>query len=446
MPVFTDKNHLKVTASSETSVRELERFGDALLGFSTDADCILELADNDPDCPIAQAYAAQFYASADTREGIKGAQKYMKRALELQKFAQPREQAIIQTAQHWCNTERRSGAKVMDQVLEDHPSDIISSKWAQALHFDTGNAPGILRAPLMVADANKDNAYLHGMLAFGYEECHLLNDAERSVHNAMNIQRNEPWAHHAMAHINEGRNTLDKGIDFMMGVSDTWQGLSSFMTTHNWWHVCLFLIDLNRADEALAYFDDVVWAYNQSCVQDQINAVSLLYRLERVGVDVGDRWNKVAVKIASNCHDQVSVFLDFHYLYALARADHPETTAMMERMIERENTVSADERVAWQNVAIPAAPGIVALAKGDYKTAVHQLGLARPFLQSMGGSHAQRDLVALFNIDALRGAHEWERVQQVLSQRYRARPQVSWIRNQLSDAYDKLGLAQVMKA
>ncbi len=442
MPVFVDKNDLDVSAASESSVAELDRFGTALLAFSDDVDCIIALADADPDCALAQAYAAQFYASGETRESLQQSRSYMTRAKALSAGALPREQAIIRAAEHWCRTERNAAANILEQVLDDHPNDIVTAKWAQALHFDTGNPAGILRAPLKVKDACRHDAHLQGMLAFGYEECHLLDEAERAVEKALSIQRKEPWAHHAMAHVNEARNRVDDGIRFMMDVSDTWTGLTSFMTTHNWWHVCLFLIDLNRADEALDYFDSVVWATNQDCVQDQINAISLLYRLERTGVDVGERWQDIAEKILKNTKSQVSVFLDFQFLYALARADHRETIPMMERMIERAETASEDERAAWLDVAVPAAPGIVALARRDHKTAVHQIGLARPFLQCIGGSHAQRELVSLFFIDALRGAGEWSRVQQILSIRHRARPRASWIKSQLNEAYHNLGLGE----
>lgn len=445
MPVYIDQHDLDVTASCDRSLRELERFGDALLGFSQDAECIVALADTDPDCPVAQAYAAQFFASADTRAGMRDAQKYLDRARTLAPTALPRERGIISAAEYWCASQRRSAAAVLEQVLDDHPTDIISAKWAQSLHFDTGNPAGILRAPLKVADACDANAYLHGMLAFGYEECHLLNEAERAVHRALGIRRSEPWAHHAMAHINEARNTMDDGIRFMMDVSDTWTGLTSFMTTHNWWHVCLFLIDLDRAGEALELYDRSVWGMNRGCVQDQINAISLLCRLERIGIDIGARWEDVAAHVERNSHDQVSVFLDLQFLYALARARPDEARKMQARMEDRAATIAGEERAPWQDVALPAAMGVIALADGDFAAAAHHLGLARPFLQSIGGSHAQRELLTLFYIDALRGAGQWERVQQILSQRHRARPRTSWIRNQLHDAYANLGLAEAIE-
>ena len=65
------------------------------------------------------------------------------------------------------------------------------------------------------------------------------------------------------------------------------------MYTHNWWHLALFLIDLDRGDEALALYDARVGRV-EGFSEDQINAVSLLARLELRGVDVGDRWADVA--------------------------------------------------------------------------------------------------------------------------------------------------------
>ncbi|WP_299847819.1 tetratricopeptide repeat protein [uncultured Roseovarius sp.] len=444
MPIWTDKHDLQVTASSEQTVQTLDQFGDGLLGFTTQVDIIVDLADTDHDCPVAQAYAAQFFASAETADGMQKAQAYLSRAKALAPHALPREQAIIQAAEHWCKTERRSAAKVLEQVLDDHPTDIITAKWAQALHFDTGNPAGILRAPLKVAAACDANPYLHGMLAFGYEECHLLDDAERAVHRAVSLNRAEPWAHHAMAHVNEARNTMDVGIQFMMDVSDTWTGLTSFMTTHNWWHVCLFLIDLDRGHEALDIYDQTIWALNQNCVQDQINGISLLYRLERIGLDVGNRWHGLAAQVAANASSQVSVFLDFQFLYALARAEHSDAPKMVDRMIARADTASEDEKVAWVRVAAPAASGVLALANKDYVTAAQQFAQALPFLQCIGGSHAQRDLFELFYLDALRGSEQWAPAQQILAMRHLGRPGVSWLKTQLQEAYDNLGLGQVL--
>lgn len=49
-------------------------------------------------------------------------------------------------------------------------------------------------------------------------------------------------------------------------------------------------------------------------------------------------------------------------------------------------------RRSWIEVAIPAARGMVAHAKGDFHTTVAELKPVLPRLHEIGGSHAQRVL------------------------------------------------------
>ena len=79
----------------------------------------------------------------------------------------------------------------------------------------------------------------------------------------------------------------------------------------------------------LRLYDRQVWGVVKDYSQDQINAVSLLARLELAGVDVGDRWQDVASHLAARLHDHVLPFLDVQYLYGLARAGRPEADALL---------------------------------------------------------------------------------------------------------------------
>jgi hypothetical protein len=55
-------------------------------------------------------------------------------------------------------------------------------------------------------------------------------------------------------------------------------------------------------------------------------------------------------------------------------------------------TINPFLRQRWIEVAIPAARGMVAHAKGDFHTAIAELKFALPRLHEIGGSHAQRVL------------------------------------------------------
>ena len=52
--------------------------------------------------------------------------------------------------------------------------------------------------------------------------------------------------------------------------------------------------------------------------------------------------------------------------------------------------------------------------------------------------------MTLFYIDALRGAGRWEKVQQLLVGRQRARAKTSWIKEQLREAYFNLNLSDAV--
>ena len=216
------------------------------------------------------------------------------------------------------------------------------------------------------------------------------------------MDRRDPWAHHAIAHCLEARGKMTEGVAFLESVSDTWEGCNSFMYTHNWWHLALFLIDLDRTDEALALFDRRVWGVWKEFSEDQINAVSLLARLELRGVDVGPRWADVASYLKPRLHEHFSPFLDLHYLYGLARAgEQSAVTEMLASLEDRAENAKPFEREAWADCAVPAAHGLAAYAKGDAAEAARLLGQAMPHLQPIGGSIAQRALFGAIHLDAL---------------------------------------------
>jgi hypothetical protein len=187
----------------------------------------------------------------------------------------------------------------------------------------------MLRMALAALPAAGDVPYLHGMLAFAWEQCHLLAQAEAAARHAIHLRRKEPWAHHALAHVMLTQGRIREGQAFMADVSDTWTGLNSFMVTHNWWHQALFALELDDHAEALRLYDTQVWGVVKDYSQDQINAVSLLARLELAGVDVGERWHDVATHLAARVQDHVLPFLDLQYLYGLARAGRPEADTLL---------------------------------------------------------------------------------------------------------------------
>lgn len=390
---------------------------------------------------IVQAYCAALHMFAETADAPASARPYLERAQAAAPQSTEREQRFVAAVAAWVDGDVPRAIALHEEQARLHPRDLVSLKLGQYHLFNRGDSPGMLRLALRVLPATADVPYLHGMLAFAWEQCHFLEQAEASARHAIALRRKEPWAHHALAHVMLTQGRLAEGHAFLQDMAGTWTGLNSFMVTHNWWHQALFALDLDRAEEVLAIHDDHVWAEAKDYSQDQVNAVSLLARAELAGIDVGDRWSELGDYLARRAHDHVLPFLDLQYLYGLARAGRErEADAWLAAIESHALARRGEDAVMWQRVCVPAARGLLAHARGDWKTAVEALGHALPRMIEVGGSHAQRDLFAQVHLDAMiRGGH-LAGAQNILQPLVRAQPESLRLRRQGQRLYAALGL------
>ena len=431
-----------VTLDGEAALAGVNDFVMGLLASEARAVNVLATAASD-DSPLVQACAAAVHMFAESREGPPNARPFLARAQARAHEASEREQRFIAAIAAWIEGDIDRAIALHEEQARVAPRDLASIKLGQYHLFNRGDSPGMLRLALAALPHAAEVPHLHGMLAFAWEQCHALEQAEASARRAIGMKRKEPWAHHALAHVMLTQGRLREGHEFLASVADTWTGLNSFMVTHNWWHQALFAIELDRPEEALALCDQRVWGVAKDYTQDQINAVSLLARLELAGCDVGPRWQELAGYLAGRTHDQVLPFLDLQYLHGLARAGRPEAAVLM-RQIEARAAQPAGDAAVWQQVALPAARGLLAHAQGDHAAAVDALGLALPRLLEIGGSHAQRDLFEQVHLDALMRSGRLTGAQHLLQQRCRAQPESLRLRRQALALYAQLGLGPVV--
>jgi len=153
----------------------------------------------------------------------------------------------------------------------------------------------------------------------------------------------------------------------------------------------------------------------------------------------------VADHVAQRGADTTSPFLTLQYLHALARVSRPEAETLLQAIAERAETPTHDQ-VAWAEVALPAAQGIVSLSRGDPARAERALGRALPRLREIGGSHAQRDFFEQLHLDALLKAGNLSAAQQVLELRRGFDPDGGPLNRQLARVYTALGLPDQAQA
>lgn len=438
----TDALGNPVTLQDAASLAPLNDFVEGFIASEARAVNVLQAA-GDPSA-IVQATCAALHMFAETGDAPAQARPFIERAQAAAPRASEREQRFVAAVAAWVAGDLPRAIALHEEQARAFPRDLASLKLGQYHLFNRGESPGMLRLALLALPAAADVPYLHGMLAFAWEQCHFLEQAEASARQAIALRRKEPWAHHALAHVMLTQGRLAEGHAFMQEMSPTWTGLNSFMVTHNWWHQALFALDLGHEDEVLAIYDRHVWAEVKEYSQDQVNAVSLLARAELAGMDVGGRWQDLGAYLARRGHDHVLPFLDLQYLYGLARAGHTEAARAWLASIEvHALALEGDEALVWQRVCVPAARGLLAHATGDWKTVVEGLGHALPRLVEIGGSHAQRDLFAQVHLDAMVKAGHLAGAQNLLQPQLRAQPESRRLRRQAAQLYAALGLPDV---
>jgi len=428
-----------VSAGSPETLAGIDDFILGFLAYQPRAANIIAAAEGAPDHCLANAYAAMLWMFLESPEAPDHAAPFVARALAASERATPREAMAARLVAAWAANDIPGVVTLAEAIAREYPRDLVAIKIGQYHAFNHGDAVGMLRLGLHALPAGAELPYVHGMVAFGYEQCHLMAEAEGAARRALEIEPSDPWAHHALAHVMLTQGRIDEGITFLESVADHWAGLNSFMRSHNWWHLALFYISRNRIDDALASYDAHVWGIMKTYSQDQVGAVSLLARLELAGIDVGDRWADVADHIAARGADTVNPFLTLQYLYALARTDRTEADLMMDAIRARAAT-PAHDRAAWAEVALPAAEGILAHQRGNFPQAVSRLGQSLPRMAEIGGSHAQRDLFEQIHLDALIRAGQTSAAQQVLEMRRTYDPDGVPINRVLGRVYEDAGL------
>ena len=444
-----DAHGAPTTTAEASALAGIDDFVTGFVGYHPRSANILAAAEAHPDSALANILAGFLWMFLERPEAPAKAEPWRARAAACTGL-NARERGLLALLEAWQARDARRALAIAEAVLAEHPEDLATLKLGQYHAFNLGDAPSMLRLALgsrdgVAARASADparQAPLHAMLAFGHEQCHHLDAAERAAHRALELDAAEPWAHHALSHTYLTRGAIEQGRRFLAERAATWTGLNSFMFTHNFWHLALFEIAAGETGAALRTFDERVWGVAPDYSQDQINAVSLLARLECAGVDVGERWSRLEPYLVTRADDVVQPFVTLHYLYGLGRAGSAAGEALL-ALIGRqgeEARVAAD-RALWREVGIPAAEGVHAHARGDHGRAVERLSAVCSRLWMTGGSHAQRDLFDQLLLDAMLKAGRWTAAQPLLELRRRTEPDHPLVVAGLAEAHARLGLS-----
>jgi len=402
-----DKRGLRLTAANDAAAGALDAAVDDFLAFGRNAGQLLKAAfEADADMPLAHALRGYFFLLMGIRGLVPRAAKSGDAAIRLGGAA--RERAHAEALSRWAAGDTAGAASRLEDILLDHPRDILALRLAHYLHFYHGalaqHRDSVARVLPAWDETVPGYGYVLGMRAFGLEEAGDYARAEEFGRRAVAIDPSDAWSVHSVAHVMEMQGRPREGIAWIRENEAHWEHRIHNFSGHLWWHQALFHLALDEADAALELYDrriraDTAW----DDVLDIANAASLLLRLHFQGVDAGGRWQELAGHSAARLADGVFPFFDAHYMTALAMAgDREHVRKHLEAMAARPGQATAD--AVYAAVGRPLCEAIAAFGAGEPERCFALLEPVRYDLVRLGGSHAQRDVFLQLLIAAAKQA------------------------------------------
>ena len=392
-----DSYGLEFSTNSEEVVHISEQFRNELLCMGAGVADILNHADKYNDEFIIQAYCAALWLYGQTKEADIEAKKYLERAKKCLSRANVRETVLYSALENWANGNINESANVLEKLLSKWPKDLVSLKFLEFVYYLLGqeySGPRFLSSMQKIYEPNKNSGYFLSSYSFALELCGKYNDALTMANRAVEINELNPWAHHTISHVYLKKGEIDNGIGVLENYEDIWEKSGQAINSHNNWHLALMYLENLDRDKAFSFINEKILKDSPHFVIQQLDAISLLWRLEMGGYEVPfDLWQQLGSEVIENSKQSYIGFNTAHYIYALARAGmQDELKQSMEINKKFSNKISGSEQRVWNKIAIPLFEASAAFAGENYQQASLTLKPIIDNIIKVGGSDAQDDL------------------------------------------------------
>ncbi|HTZ35487.1 MAG TPA: hypothetical protein VMB84_05640 [Stellaceae bacterium] len=339
----------------------------------------------------------------------------------------PRERRHVAAFGAWARGALSRAFAVWQELLDDDPNDLLAVRICDTTWFRFGQTQKILDqadrlAPRWPSELPGYDCF-RTVWAFAHEEAGDTAGAEAAVDEAIAQDPTNYFAQHVKAHVLEMECRPREGRDWLAAHAATWAH-GNQLIHHLWWHRALMELELGERDAVLASYDANIRNFDDPLTRavpdhyvDLQNAPALLWRLEQMGVAVGDRWRELAEKAVARIGTMGHPLLVPHLMMALAATDD---LAAAERYLAALRQLAADAE-AWavptyREAIIPVCEAALAHRQGDAARVVELLAPRREAIRLLGGSAAQRDLFNQMLLDAAVQAGRRELVAEMIAQ------------------------------
>ena len=396
-----DSYDLPLTTTVAAAGDAYNRALKALIGFNADLPEHAQAAlQADPEFVAAHCLWGYFMMLAYSRATVPAAAEALRAAQRHAGRATAREQAHVRALERWIGGDVEGALREWELILAVWPRDVLAVRLAHANYFWLGRAAQMRASLERVASYWRNDSGFMACHAFALEETGEYAVAERMARRAVELDPTEVWGAHAVAHVLEMQRRPAEGMAWLAGLEQHWAGKGLFLH-HLWWHRAMFHLAGNQFDAVLELYDrrfrnlaSPLTSAMPDFHVDVQNAASMLLRLELRGVAVGARWEELADKAEARLGDALSVWTLPHWMMALAAAGRERAAQSMMDFLNKNRDVTLRE------VAAPVCEAVLAHRRGAHERVVALMQPVVHRVVELGGSHAQRDVLAQLYQDA----------------------------------------------
>ncbi len=320
-------------------------------------------------------------------------QQDLERVRQRRDEASEHEQAHIAAFESLAAGEFSHAAAQWDQIVRDHPRDLVAARIAHDVYLHVGDIDDRLtsaeRAMQPWNPGEAGYGWVMGIYSFGLEEAGRHDEAEQAGRIALEENPTDCWALHSLAHTYEHLDAHEEAIE-LLRANEHWWTESDLLGGHVWWHLALRLIESGDYDEALAIAEDLAEGKTAFRLAD---ITSLLWRLELDGQEVGDQWDPLIQHWSESKNLHTSAFIDMHAAMAFATAGSTPDAERFWAGVESPHYGQSENGRLLQGTVHDLLSAIREFRDGNSAACEQQFQLVENDLQQIGGSLAQREVL-----------------------------------------------------
>jgi tetratricopeptide (TPR) repeat protein len=358
--------------------------------------------------------------------------------------ADERERRHIGAASAWLENDLKRALRLYGEIVADYPHDTLALRVA---HFGdlqwsrTQQLRDRVAAVLPHWHEGIDGyAHVLAMYAFGLAEAGDYARAEEVGRRALELDRDNAGAIHAVAHVLEMQGRAAEGIVWLRDTAADWTRSAGY-AAHLWWHLALYHLDLCDTKGALHILDRELQGGLGPDVSSLVDASALLWRLQLRDVDVAARWRPVAEAWTRRQAGGLRPFSDTHAMLAFVAAGRHSSAEGLINELLTSSRRTPDLYEIIHGAALPVCGALMAFGEHDYDAATAALHGVRHLARLCGGSQAQCDLLHLTLLESALRSGNMPMAHSLVAERIASRPRSVFNRHLMARIGDATELA-----